>query len=343
MSQKKVIRRALALGFCLLLAIVALLFPVKKTIVRAGAGNGVNRKVESTEELSALLEHVSGRMGESGTAFASLAASSASEYESVTLEDTMRMSLKISQGLRLSRTTIDRQMTAYFTEDATYYVTEATISSKVVIPEERDKGEVVTEEIRDKADVSIRLHIYRDDEVCMILFERFTAVINGETHSLPSDVLGKWVLFSAEDDMGLYEEIASIDMHNFEVLSLMGRVLEDKTNFDRSGDIYTMDDDIFDDFVIAVQQLNGVDSSYLPEGYTGKGSFVANLRNSRTPKVTLEYNETYSTELSSLTMKSSSSEELAFSNIDNTVVKAPSSKRALTPEELVDFLEDWEG
>ncbi len=352
MSKNNVIKRALALGFCLLLAIAALLFPLERGGVRAGAGNGKNRKIESAEELSVLLGHITDQMENSAEPLSLLAddpsglPSETPQYTSVTLEDTLRFSMKASSGLSSSSSRIDRQMTAYLTEEATYYVSEATISSSRRVSEKIDGNKVVQKEVNEKTDIDLRIHIWISKEASMLRFDRYTVLENGVKHALPSNVIGKWVVFTLDDDTGIFDRLTSVDGHNFAVLALMGEMLAIEDNFTRSRDTYKMTDSAFRSFLTGVERIDGVSGSSSGEDAM-KGSFVASLKNSRRPRVTIDLKDSYlsGSKMSDdyFSMNFGQTEELTFLNIDNTVVGKPSEKNALTSDELAAILKNWEG
>lgn len=349
MSKKSIIKRALALGFCLLLAIIALLFPMNKTVVRAGAGNGTSKKIQTTAELSALLEQIASQMERGTEPLSLLSASESSEYESVTLEDTLRYNVRVNLGQAYSKARLDRTMTAYLTKDVTYYISEMTMSGDYQMPEQTAEGKVVQEAVHRKTDISVRIHIYKNQDVSMILFERYTYILNGVSHALPSAALGKWIVFSAKDDYAIYNSIASVDRHNFAALSLIGEMLEDESLFKHSGSTYTMTDEAFLGFLAGLEKIDGV-SRTTSEEDKGKGSLVANFGNPRRPGVTLAFKDSYSdpdsggygNNSSAYSMSIAETEELIFTNIDNTVIGEPSERGTLTIEELNEFFKDWE-
>lgn len=351
MFENKIVRRSIAVGACFLLMLITAFFPAK-TSVYAGAGGGEDGTIGSVEELSVLLGNVFERMDSFGVDGGNSAAVSAvsavavesKEHESVTVQDTMQFSMQLTIGEGKSEVGLDRKMTAYFTKEASYYVVEGTASAKTVTPETRENGKLVHEEETERSYMTFKFRTWTDREVCLLMFDRLTVISNSVMHTLPSSVTGKWIAFSLEEDEALYRDVTSVDSRNYKVLSLIGEVLADKSNFDHSNDIYTMTETKFRSFVTQLEKLDGVSSSYAGTDSETKGRFVASLKNSRRPHITLDFSDTYSDSIqqTSVSLDASSTEELTFSNIDNTVLKGPSADGALTPEELVELLKAWE-
>ena len=137
---------------CFIISVVLLLycfisFSDNNAVVVAGVGNDDSASINNIEELTDVLAFIKGSMELGSTELTALSnylgdipsMPTYSKHSSATVNLVTSVTSKSSTdntsltgGLKLSESSLNRDMTCYFTEDATFYVTEGISYEKVI-------------------------------------------------------------------------------------------------------------------------------------------------------------------------------------------------------------------
>lgn len=349
--KKKMIKQIIVAAVCAVLIISAFLLSRNFNEVIAGAGKGKNAKIETIDSLSAVVSGINGRLGGYGAA----EGDAASEYRSFTLCVTSGAKVKQSVGGDKMYLSLSREMTLYATENASYYVTDGVIESEQTTSDNENTKDY-NEYVEAKNFLSFKICIYIEKDYVMVRFDKWDTVFTvlaaeedneadyGLADSNIYKVLGKWLKISREENSEYGEIVSllnSINSSNFDVIGVMGNYLNDESKFNKDGKKYSLLKEYSKQFIDDIMYAQFGFSGYSDD--TDKASFDVDLSNRTEPQLTLslksEYSKTNNEGKTTVKSSASSVDIFDFKNINNTVIKAPSAKNALSFEEFKDMVE----
>lgn len=331
MNLKKTVRSGISLAIALTLIVTAGVLKQEKAGYRAGRGDGVNEKVVRLEELSSLLSDCfsvgAGRE-------VNLAAVSENQYSSVTMSEVSSVSMlyEMHQNGTQARNEnialdMQREMTAYLTQNEVLYDSQVTVSSA------ESQGEPM--------DYVFHIIIYMGPDTAMIRFDELIVAQEKVIASPIEKVRGKWIGGSSADSNNIFDAMTSINQTNFQILNLIGDFLRtnDSSAFIQNGNSYTMTDEAYKEFVNGMIAMLGVGTSEILQ--KTEGTFEANFSDAETPRVsiTIGNNAEESSQYGRYAVNLSETEEFIFSNINNTVIELPQEIDVISFDELADFME----
>lgn len=299
-------------AIALILIVVSFALPseILRPSVCVGGGDGVNIEITNLDDLTDVLQYVSGRKGSGsiplsangGDTFALQTVSETSEepeptegYTSVTWQEDTSLSSRTYyrrasysdfngsftyEIVGYTEVHMTRRLICYMTEDASYYISRGEMSLEYKNYKDSDQS---TEEF-----ASFDMQIYISDEKVLFKFKEFTT----SGLSVNKKAIGdRWVELPPDMAESLLQ---SIDSTNRDYLSMAGEFLRDQ-QFDRDGDRYSCTSRLYeDDDTKLTIDLRTPDSPYLEwtiDGSADQGNMLL-----------------YDT--------------ICFSNIDNTVIDA---------------------
>lgn len=333
--NKKLIKQISFIVVCAVLIISAFFLSLDFDEVAAGAGKGTNAKIETINNVSALIGGFNRQL--SGYNAPSEKESAEGEYKSFTLYQTSKAKYKDS----LEALSFRREMTLYATENASYYVSDCTVESESAII---------------KAFLNFKISLYIENGFILLRFDKYDALYAVKADEENNDIdfgladsniykiLGKWLYISA-DEKSEYGEIVSllnsINSSNFEVFEVIGNYLRDESMFKKDGKEYYLLEEFNKRFIDDLLEAQFGYSGYSDE--TSKASFKVDLSNKTEPQLKLSVDSSYSNKNYSdgnlIAYSCSSIDVLTFKNINNTFIKAPSTNNALSFEEFVAIVE----
>ena len=357
MSIKSIVKYAVIIVISLALLIAAILVPKNEKAVLAGSGSGTNAEVESIEDVYDLMTIVQGNLnvlsygvGEI-TDYASAPSEEAKNYTSFTYVQTSNgkassnMSGSVAGKFSSAKASekYERNLTAYITESASYFVCE--VSN---LHQSRSSVEGKTEKSR--AYSSVVMHLYIAEEGAMIRFEKMERMSDGKSSLGKMDkALGKWISFSAEDGEFLAKVIHFFNFafyDSYDLLSTLGSYMNDSENFSGAGKVYQLrkeNEPHFFNSLISTH-FGGSLASFNKDKDTG--SFEINLSNGKVPQISMglsgKVDEDEKILGSSISVKSSTAtfDKIYFKNVNNTVIDISGIQAAMTAEEFVGLMED---
>ncbi len=345
--NKNLIKKIAFIVVCIALIVSAAILSLNVNGLSAGAGNGKSAKIETIDGLSSVIEDLNKRLGYRLPSVNT----SEEEYKSFTLYQTSVANYNDSLSF-------SRELTLFATENASYYITDCTVESESGIPDNKNT-EDYDESVQTKTFINFRAHIYMEKDFVMLCFDKYDAVYvvkaaeednevdYGLANSNIYKVLGKWLYISADEKSEYGEMVSmlnSINSSNFDVFGVIARYLRDDSLFKKDGKQYTLLKDysqqFIDDLLIA-QFGNGGFSDE-----SDKASFTVDLSNKTEPQMKLSVNRSSRKVQNSddrsqsiIFYNASSYDLLTFKNINNTVIKTPNTKNALSFEEFVEIVE----
>ncbi len=347
------LKNYLALVLCIVLLVPVAISVMPQPTVMGGAGNGIDEKVTTLKQTADVVEFVAERLSQMGSGQQPYSIVNSDEipvYTSATWYDetayTMVHSYRTeidapggeddqrSDGRTWER--LERRMTVYLTETASYYISEGTLS---VWQDNYSEGETYS--------VDFKMHLYISAERKLLKYEKLD-VASSSTGATADDFRklktfeDVWIDFT--EDRFVVQEAIEVSQSNNRVLSVMGDYFrESKENFDKSGEIYTLQAQHLDSFMNAY-----LDQRETLEHY--EGGFTVDLSNTTRPAFTLDLdvNDFYEWERSLGGYKYSSSghvdqqgyEIFAFANINNTVISIPDDIKTIPVQEVNDMFEE---
>lgn len=314
-----------------LLAIAVIAGTPKNSDVIYGRGNGQDYKVNTIEQFAEVLDFFkdyqlvssnekSAKSGISG--FDSSADEDSTEskkdYTSATFYNKSRGAINYSYSYSgmssSSKTTFMRELTIYFTQTAVYYKSVGTVMSKSSYSS-GDESESVS------SIMDFDIDIYMTAEHCYIKFNKFNMSVSGsddeDGNFVTTDMLDKW--FDAGE---IAEYFLEINESNYEILSSINDYFEENkfSNFKQSNSVYTLKDDAIKSFFSFILGTSVPDKV--------KGTFKVNLSTKARPTVTLisSYGDSQENGDVSASGSSYSEDNIAFSNINNTIIQFKANK-----------------
>ncbi len=343
------------------LMITSALMSVRNDGVSAGAGSGVNEKIETIDEISELLNSFEdqltgfhapvdkggilsvscGRLGveseqdagkqEEKTVYKSVTVSEASSWN-VSYYSTS-YGMEGNSSYESAKVKVKREMNVYISGDAVYYVSDFTAMSDYAFSKSGEDAHNDAHNIYS----SMLMKIYLSNDIALLRFDRFQAVSDGEAVTGTEKMLGKWINMSAGEDADVQEaigELFSVNEENFKVLALMGKYINKREGaFEKKNSVYTMRESTFQSFLSELLTVMGVGGT--PDG-NADGSFSVDLYDAEKPEIYFDLSNSYAGGKGSC----SETDDFVFSNINNTVIGMPDIKNAITPAEFIEIIEE---
>lgn len=325
----------LIVSFVLITAtIIATQFEAHTSII-AGAGNGVDKKINNLDQLEEVFDYISsGNMdmafsddGDMGAMAAAkeLVASKSGKYDSLTFfEETTGSSLSETSGVYTSTNKYNRRMTIYMTDDGMYYISQGMIKSSYVDKKEPSNSYEMN------FIFDWELYFDLDHEDVYAKFNVFNITKDDDEMVDVSDILGEWVRFESSGSVSmLFSMVNEMNMDGFSYMSML--INGGKEEFKNNGDIYTIDMDLIPD-----------------SNSNNDTSFVVSLANPTSPTMSLKINENVHETQESyyeyypttyyIDYEIKLNDNVVISNINNTVIDVDlSDAERLSDEEFIDF------
>ena len=181
----------------------------------AGAGNGKNARVKTIEEFAEVLEFLDPNNRTSRVALASSLDiddyNYTPKYTSATVRVTSSIKAKssstnsrLTNGVTSSTQTLERELTCYVTEEATYYESKGVSNVRIYYDYEETK-EIVT----------FDMDIMVTKENCFINFHEFSCVTEKGSVAIKAENKDKWINMPYV----VVESFIDIDLENREVFA----------------------------------------------------------------------------------------------------------------------------
>lgn len=312
-------KKTLSTLVCALLIAVSVFISVDTEKVTFGAGNGVNKKIESVEEVSNLLQSFLEK--DYGAKLTSNDdkndETSKEKYTSATIEFTTKAGVDANYNIEgygriVQHVTMDRKMTCYFTENSAYYKTEAFIKSS---SGEGDKE--VTQMIKLNGEVFF----------CDVTYIRINEFVTSSIDNMPdmSQTYGKWFELSRE----YTNQLMDVNKMNYAIMAMIGEYVEDKDKFNKSGSVYNLKEQYF-------KELFGDMSSTLGANINAykNGLFKLDLTEKTKPKISLYYKETNSNIMIAEYL------DMKISNVNNTIAEFPKDVTIYSQEDFENYVNE---
>lgn len=280
--------------------------------VKAGPGDGEDGEIRSIGELEDLLIFISDENYGSNTSRSSditfMKASrddddgDSEEHESVTMTETTVIFKSVGESSKKSTYKLDRTLTIYITEDASYYVSKGTLTSNTV-------GEdSYTDPV--EFDMVFDFRMYVDEYVTMFRFDQLLISTNDASFDIPdfSKIIGKWIGLPSDCEGNVFEMVDSMNEANLgQFADFITEGMEKK--FDKNGKIYTYKDDVDENTDLSLKvDFSRPDNPFITLTIDGKTEREIGVNGS--------YNS-YEIPASRTYML----DEISFYNIDNTVIE----------------------
>ncbi len=344
MKNKISVKNCVVLAIVVVLIVVTAVFMAKPNENYAGAGKGTNAKITSMDEFADFMHDLSSDLHPRGTYSASAYAAENGEeerekkYTSYTVRERTRSTASYSDSSSSDsykiKMSLQRDLTIYVTENATFYDSWGILSSRSKLKSDTNR-----------VDFQFHVLIYTDAENVFMNFKRYnisaSSSSEGETDedekTTPINfdcVLNRWINFSDDSQSGagiVASEMTSINNENLEIFALIGNYTEHyKDDFIQSGKTYEMSEATFKSFASGLLSIAGVSSSF-GEDEDFSGSFELDLGSPTRPEITLTYKYEYKQ------AEAAEVDEFAFENINNTVIKdIPATVDAMSSKEFTD-------
>jgi len=338
------VKTGVSVGFAAAAVIVSLVFSAGASGITVSAGNSASKQVTNMTEFSETLNDVKNLMqGKTNLYDAELldaeisAEGSGSSVSSFTLVQSCKagVSYTISDSSNSASASmkVTRSSITAMNQEAMYYAADATLYSLV------SSTGTSSENISMQVDMAADVYIPFDNSEqglytnAYMKVREFTMLYKGESYRMPSEALNTWIKFEESDGISL-----NIDLTNAYVLgfdTLVNYVTADAANFTRSGNEYTMNEDMFNALMASVYGAQTLTSL----GGTINGSFSVDLSQKTAPEMKLNYNCTYSKSESGASLSASGNEKDSWilKNINNTSIKAEDITNTITIEEANEY------
>lgn len=335
--MKKIILTALSV----VLMVTCLLFnPSFDGVVKAGAGNGKNEKVESAEELVTILSYLS---YPTGKARSTEEKEKPFESATVTIKTYLDSSSsssnpKYSGGIKSTTQKLDRELVLYITEKTTYYKSKGIYkktTEKNYYESTADYDAVKeTRTFSETMDFDMEMLVYESEFYVKI--KKMTVVSNYESRQIKKEYQDKWVKMSQD----FVDSILNVDSNNRNVLNSFGEMLEyliESDTVENDEKVISIDEN---DFAKLYEELEGVE----PDAKGLELDFTYDLSDSTAPIIT-SYSKTERSDsqkiglddenIVSYDIKNNS--EFSIKNINNTEVKFDLDKVELEADTNEEF------
>ncbi len=307
--------------------------------VIAGRGKGKDSEVTTAKELANVLNYFGqyqigggATLGVDDQLFAS-SDSSGKEYDSATFYNKSKQTSDYyvsyhggdSSYTRTSKSSMTRELTINFTEDAVLYHSVGLLMER---SSHSSQGETETTSNYFEFD----MYIYITEDECYIKFNKFDYETSEEGAYIPNitpNMLNKW--FETEQ-LGFM--FVSINEENLEMLGELGDYFDEYkfTKFRKTNKSYTLESIYFQEVFSAMFGIA------LPEDI--RGEFTVNLAEETSPKIRIiqSYTDDMYEDGVSANQSSYAENNIVFSYINNTVIDASGLPRH-TPV-LEDYIEE---
>ena len=330
--QSKVINLIVAL---VLIIVSVVSIATDNAAVRVGAGFGMGERVESVEDLVSVLDflnsnsklNLTSRSLNRTSALASRYGASSYDrrgsgyrHDSATvhISTTIKSSSSctnpdLSGGMREIKQTVERELTIYITEDATYYASEGIFYLSKEI-EGKNGNERKTEIAQFNIDVCVT------DRDTYVKIHELMLIDNNQEMKIKNKNVDKWIECTEE----LALDLISIDSSNRDVLSSIGEMLD-----------FLIEEGVIDEDDVSVsldeKELADVIEMMGEEAVSLEGldaQMKVDLSNPTTPIISLTRNydnskkydaETYGFS-GTISNKVKSDERIVIKDIDNTII-----------------------
>ena len=333
-------KKFLSVIVCAILVGISAILGVDTEKVTCGAGNGVNEQIKNVSEVADVLESFGFSPSMRLTALSD--SDDEKEYTSATIifESVGGVSSSSTwsgntYGSSSMNMYMDKTMTCYFTEDASYYDVEAYIRSSSM-----SSGSGESESNSSVAKIGFQMYI--DSEHVYIRFSEFSVTSN-TTETLPDfkKVLNKWI--DATEGGG--SSVTSVNDDNYEQMSIIGKYVRnyEEDGFTRSGDVYEMKNDEVKSLCRELFRVVG--GSSVADDIKAS-SFTLNLSNAQSPVMELFYSinvdeesdNSYSSSRYSVKCSGEERTKMTLMNINNTVVEFSDSAKIYDVDDSEDVL-----
>lgn len=312
---------------------------------RVGAGGGVDERIEDVEDLGLLLEFISDMDRSASTGAYSLLAHSSDDdepeyedlYESATVHISTELTAESSSsnseytgGVRSTSQSVNRKLSIYITEDATYYVSRGVYSL----------NQMAKSGMRNRViNFDMEVAVIDDDEV-YIMFHDFLYIEDNESRRIKPAMKDIWI----EIDHGIASSFITIDTQNRSVLSSMKEMLYYFDEYDMIEDERGLTTLTTEDFEELGEELgeepiaDGTDIKFTLDMSVPQNpniSSVAVIDSEDVREITTGYTDYFQpiTEEVRVTNKSSVVQEISICNVNNTVVDMDTSGDFVTIDE----------
>ncbi|MBQ8858421.1 MAG: hypothetical protein IJ012_01360 [Clostridia bacterium] len=330
-------RYALLLLSLVLIVAVLLLLPSKFTVAIGGKGSGKGASITRLDNLVTVVQSFSYMSGEDNSYIAA-----AAEYGSIhaNLRKDISMGYKMRGGGMSSdfACTISSDADMYMTEKGQLYI-DAAFDWNTQSNQDNQSSLVM---------MSIDMKMYTDKECVYVFFSKFDVTQNGVKENVPSQMLGKWIDFSMDGVIDIFQQLISL---NTEALALYGEYIDQHLDngFSKNGDVYTMKSDLFQE--LAQRELSMAENFFGTGGmdfeFDFDGDFEVDLSNEKKPKIKqnfeYEYPEKVTVAEKSVYIETTTPNfermEITFLDVNNTIVEFPSDVRVYSMEEIEELVE----
>ncbi len=321
---------------CAILIGLSIFLSVDTEKVSYGAGNGVNAKINSVDEVADVLQSfVNG-----GTTLTSLTSNNeeddnSKKYTSATFVFETSAKVGISQSSSKSSSSanikLDKTMTCYFTETSSYYIIDAVIRNS-------SSSWYDTESSSSSSNIKMKMELYMSDETIYIRFKEFTLATRTtykETNSKINNfkpILNKWFDFTGFSEG---DSILEVNEDNYKIMSTIGKYVRNykEEGFTKSGGVYNLKEDNVVKLCNEIFKIVGGSSlgDELDDKY-----FTLNMSNVENPIMELFY--AYDNEESgqglSYSVNCAEKTKMSIKNINNTVAEFPEDVELHDPNEV---------
>ena len=344
--KRKIVNLSLAL---ILILVCVISFAIDGATAKAGAGYGFDTSIKTIDELLTVFEFISqdSIAGESVmralegtnviTPLASISESQDKFFErregythsSATVHISTRLSAstkssdyELSNGIVEINQSLERELTAFLTEDATYYISEGIFYLYTKNQSKYSSNENITIS-------KFNVHFYCCEEGTYARFNEFTQADSSFDMQIKNKNSGKWIELPLE----LASTLIDVDYENREVLSSMGQMLDFLIE---NGEIDKLDRSVsFDEKEIADIFDK---SSNTPFDPTDKEvEFSIDLSNPTAPSLYSNSVLDSDSEGGKISRKIKLENNIVIKNIDNTVIKFKDSYVDIKTEKREEF------
>ena len=340
--DKALIKRLIILIVSLTIVVIAFLIPFDFNRAQAGGGMKGGEKIRSSEEAANLVKGFCGQLQDSMPVGGEITSPEIySAYGSATVSETSdaKLNMEINGSSERSEMKLEysRVLTIYTNDYSNYSVGELRLNSTKEKSAGRDN---------DKLYVFIKFQLYSEKSFGMLRFDDVRIIVNGEIRKTLNGAIGEWVYFSseeAEEYLEILYSLSVINAFNPNVFYVAQNYLEDKTSFEKDGNILELRKEYSDGLLRDLTNTQFGGFEYYAEG-SGSADFKIDFRNEKAPELKLSFNcATNRGDLGSVASayySGSSVDKIIFKDINNTVIKAPNVRKAMSYKEFKAMTEE---
>lgn len=327
---------------CLALIIVSICFlpPSAGNDVTVGMGDGINKELETPQDIQGLLKYISEENsaelynqdsfgisvlnyndGKTPTDVAAKKTTKKQTYKSVTIHENAYMTVSSKSSYGSSKTTVNRKLSIYITKDATYYHSIGQQSSTYSYSSSEVSNNSNSSSF---ASFDIEVFIDSNNSDAYVKFNRWNMTSTSETVIISTEILGRWVKFNGKSFDALY----AVDNLNKDSLATIGEIINtaiDEDLFDTNNNTYSLSKK-------DIEKILGADG-------IKQGEFTVDLSTPARPLVKLLVSASESNKQSNVYANAYTKTEYIFENINNTVVEMDENADILVIDE--DEVDDY--